>query len=211
MVTTPHPDDHLEQECPFPCELCPGPGNCEDCLHCLLWPKTVEEVPTPPWSPRARATPLRAKELALARLDLTVGRIVGLVLRRARGRAGLSQSAMALRIGWSSSSLDRAERDASKISLERTDDLLRHVGHRLIIVTDDPPEPPPDQRGELSDPHATEVLATAFGTDELLARDRRGRRFPPFARLTWEDPSERRLYERHGRPLPEWTWTRPQS
>lgn len=98
--------------------------------------------------------------------------------------------------------MSRAEHDASSMSLARVDGLLRRVGHRLAIVEDSDCQPTaaPD---ELPD--------ESWGTVDLIARDRRGRRFPPFAHLTWEDPVERDLHGRHGQPLPEWTWTRPGS
>lgn len=195
-------EDELPDECPFPCDLCPDPGDCEDCLDCLLWPEKVVDPPISPWAPRVRTSPVRTHELQDIRQRIDVGRRVGLVLRRVRRHGHLSQAALADRVGWPTSSLSRAEHDASSMSLGRIDTLLRQVGHRLAIVADGD-SPAASAAGELPD--------EAWGTAELLARDRRGRRFPPFAQLTWEDPLERDLHGRHGQPLPEWTWTWPGS
>lgn len=205
-------EDELPDECPFPCNLCPSPGDCEDCLDCLVWPETVPVHPMPPWTPRARSSPVRARELEEARRGLDVGRRIGLVLRRVRRRERLSQSALAAHVGWTPSSLNRAEQDASPMSLGRVDGLLRRVGHRLAIVevADRPPAAAATgPTAPVTDADVDEVPDEVWGAADLIARDRRGRRFPPFARLTWEDPMDRDLYRRHGKPLPEWTWWNP--
>lgn len=189
--------DELEDGCPLPCEECPEPGDCEDCLSCLYWPEPVPELVQRPWTPRAPTSPLRPAALEGAREELVIGRRVGLVLRRERGRSGRSQSAFARDVGWSRSAMNRAENDAGSIGVAKLDELLRRVGHRLAVVRADTEEA------------AGEDPRTAWGVEELVVRDRRGRRFPPFAVVTWEDPSDRVLYPRHGRPLPEWTWRRP--
>lgn len=195
-------EDDLPDECPFPCDLCPTPGDCEDCLDCLLWPETVSMRAMPPWTPRARSSPVRTRDLEEARRRLGVGHRVGLVLRRVRRRSRLSQAALAVQVGWTASSMNRAEQDASSMSLGRVEGLLRRVGHRLAIVEEsDQPAAAAAAPDELPD--------ETWGAADLIARDRRGRRFPPFARLTWEDPVDRDLYHRHGQPLPEWTWSVP--
>lgn len=199
-MTSDHPcQDELPDDCPFRCDLCPAPGDCEDCLDCLVWPETVPTHPMPPWTPRVRSSPVRARELEEARRRLDVGRRVGLVLRRVRRRERLTQTDLAEHVGWTTSSMNRAEQDASSMSLGRVDGLLRRVGHRLAVVEDS------DQSATAAD----ELPDEAWGTIDLIARDRRGRRFPPFARLTWEEPMARDLYRRHGQALPEWTWTSP--
>lgn len=192
-------DEASPDECPFPCDTCIDPGDCEDCLDCLVWPERVVDPPMPTWTPKARTSPVRTRELQDVRDRLDVGRRVGLALRRVRRKGGLSQTALAEQVGWPASSLSRAEHDASSIPLGKVDGLLRQVGHRLAVVEDD--DEPTAAPGELPD--------KVWGTADLLARDRRGRRFPPFARLTWEDPLDRDLYRRHTRQLPEWTWQLP--
>lgn len=193
--------DHPIDECPLRCDVCREPGDCEDCLDCLLWPDIAGDEPLPIREPKARSSPVRTRDLHDARQRLDVGRRVGLVLRRARRRGRLSQAALARQVGWSASSMNRAENDASSMTLGRIDGLLRQVGHRLAVVEDRPLPAPAcaSASGELPD--------EVWGTEELLARDRRGRRFPPFVRLTWEGPLDRAVVRRRGGPLPEWTST----
>ncbi|MBA4084363.1 MAG: hypothetical protein C0493_05385 [Kytococcus sp.] len=195
-------DDSGDQViCPVPCATCDelGPGGCEDCLDCLLWP----ELPPPrdrsyPDLP-GRTSPLRTQALQARRTALDIGARIGLVSRRHRRLERLSQRALADALGWSQPSLNRAERHGASLSVHKIESLLRHAGFRLAIVpvgTDTGP-------GHGEDPDET------WGTVELLARDARGRRLPPHGEVTWNSESDRGLVHGDVEPEPEWTWRRP--
>ena len=183
--------------CPFDCTICLAPGDCEDCLDCLEWGLPTPAPPPEPRLVRGWAAPLDHDALNAARTQLDIRRRVGLVLRRYRRRRGQSQAALARDLEVATSSLSRIEQDAGAASVARVDGILRAVGHRLAVV-EDSPEP---ADGELPD--------ESWGTVDLVARDRRGRRLPPFGRVTWQDPMDRRQYPRDGQPGPEWIWRRP--
>ena len=60
--------------CPMPCERCDalGPGGCEDCLDCLLWPEVPPGRSTggPPLP--GRTSPTKTAELRAARTRLAI-------------------------------------------------------------------------------------------------------------------------------------------
>ena len=120
--------------CPMDCRVCSDPGDCEDCLDCLLWPRVVEELRAVVRPPRGPSFLVRSTDLVEARERLDVGRRVGLVARRFRRGARLTQRQLAAVLGWSRASMGRLEHDATQIPLGKVEALLRHTGHRLVIV-----------------------------------------------------------------------------
>lgn len=184
--------DEMMIVCPMACEICQQPGDCEDCLDCLCWPRPYDDTPPHPPPARGPSQPAKAAEIARARRDLVAALRVGLVSRRYRRSHGLTQRDLAAELGWSRSVVGRIEADAAHTPFDRVDALLHHVGYRvaLIPITEEPVE----------DPDAT------WGASDLLARDGQGRRPPPGSQVTWNDESDRRLYtslcDR------EWTWSR---
>lgn len=167
--------------CPVPCERCDalGPGGCEDCLDCLLWPEVPPGRSTggPPLP--GRTSPTKTAELRAARARLDIGSRVGLVIRRHRREEHLSQRELAAELGSPQATLSRAEKDASALPVARVEALLRHLGHRLAIVP----------------------LAPADAT-ELIARDGAGRRPPPYGQVTRHSLLDRRMNGNEA----EWTW-----
>ncbi|WP_435198475.1 helix-turn-helix domain-containing protein [Janibacter sp. GS2] len=146
-------------------------------------------------------TPVRTPELSAVRARLDVGTRVGLVVRRFRRRRLLSQRSMADELGWHHSTLSRAEKDISTLTVRKVETLLRHTGHRLAIV--------PDTVGVAS--ALGEDPDEAWGAPDLLARDGQGRRLPPYGRVTWNSVIDRRLYARIVGHEAEWTWRRPRG
>lgn len=65
---------------------------------------------------------------------LPIGRAAGAHVRRYRRERALSQRALARDLGWTQSTLSRAETDASSMRLDRVETLLRRTGARLAIV-----------------------------------------------------------------------------
>lgn len=197
------PDHGDAVVCPVPCATCDelGPGGCEDCLDCLLWP----ELPPPrarglPPLP-GRTSPLRTEELSARRAALDIGARIGLVSRRHRGARALSQRALAEQLGWSQPSVNRAEHDGATLTVGRAEVFLRHLGFRLAVVRAD--HPTGDHHGLAEDPDTT------WGTSELVVRDAVGRRPPPYAIVTWQSDLDRRIDHRAGEDGPEWTWRHP--
>lgn len=190
----------VDDGCPMDCGTCQAPGDCEDCLDCLYWPEDPDDHSVPPGPPRGPSVPTLARELAQARAQLHLGRRVGLVLRRFRRMHALSQRGLARDVGWSRSSLARAEVDASAQTLRAVDELLRHTGHRLAIIADAGPE-----TGRVGIPDLGEDPDHAWGVTDLVARDARGRRLPPVDDVLYRSPSDRRVGGCHEEP---WIWRR---
>ncbi|GAA1233066.1 hypothetical protein GCM10009633_02570 [Janibacter melonis] len=166
-----HPGREPEQAldpCPFDCERCPAPGECDDCLDCLYGPGVVDEPrPLGPRVVRAGPqVPLRHDELLEARGNLSISDVVGLVLRDHRGAQGWSQRELAAEIGWSKSAVARVESDAGRMRLAAVVDVLLRCEHHLLVVP----------TGGTS--HAD---GARWGYVDLLALDVRGRRPPPSA------------------------------
>ena len=166
-----HPGREPEQAlepCPFDCELCPAPGECDDCLDCLYGPGVVDEPSA--LGPRVvRAgphLPLRHDELLEVRARLSTSDVVGLVLRDHRRAQGWSQRELADEIGWSKSAVARVEAGAGRMRLASVAEILQLCGHRLVVMP----------VGEVGGPEAAR-----WGFVDLLALDVRGRRPPPSA------------------------------
>lgn len=184
----------------MPCPYCAQPGDCEDCLPCLMWPDTLDDLePPPPRPPQGLTSSLPTGELTRARQLLDVGRRAGLVLRRHRRSHALTQRQLAAQLGWSAAMVSRAESDAGRLLLLKVEEALRHTGYRLAIV------PEGRSSGEALGEDPDEV----WGVIDLVARDGRGRRPPPFAQVTWENPQDRLQYGSRDRLLPQWRWSRP--
>lgn len=198
---TPTEDETAAIICPMPCAWCDelGPGGCEDCLDCLLWPEVVP-LRTPGFGPRVGPTaPTMTRQLQERREELDLGSRVGLVSRRFRRQAGLSQRGLADDLGWSQAGVNRAETDASRLPVHRLDRFLRHLGHRLAIVPVDAP----------AGTYLGEDPDEAWGAPDLLARDCGRRRLPPHGLTTWNDVIDRRLAASSRGHEAEWTWQRP--
>ncbi len=194
--------------CPMPCERCDvlGPGGCEDCLDCLLWPEVPPERSTgcPPLP--GRTSPTKTAELRAARAALEIGTRVGLVIRRHRREAHVSQRDLAAAVGWSQTALGRAEVDASALPVARVEALLRHLGHRLAVV----PLAPADATDPTDSPAALlhEDPDEAWGATDLIARDGAGRRPPPYSEVIWHSILDRRMSAGVLGHEAEWTWQR---
>lgn len=196
------PDSGEGVVCPMPCAVCDelGAGACEDCLDCLLWPEVVpprEATPIPDLP--GRTSPTKSEELRSRRTTLDIGARVGLVSRRFRRTRGLSQRALAQTVGWSQPSVNRAEGDASPLSVGRVEAFLGHLGFRLAIV--------PVDLGVAS--ALGEDPDEAWGAADLLVRDAAGRRPPAIAEVTWSSTIDRRLRAASVKHDNEWTWRRP--
>lgn len=174
--------------------MCSDPGDCEDCLDCLYWPNVVEEEPPSPPAPRGRSLPTKTAEMVAARRSLLTSKRVGLVSRRYRRLARLSQRALARELGWSRASVGRIEKDASAMTLEKVETLMQHTGYRLAIVADSSAA-----EGESSDDQWT--------AGDLIARDRAGRRPSPLGEARWHPAED--LREDSSLRGREWTWHRP--
>lgn len=185
-------EDEAAIVCPAPCDICEEPGDCEDCLDCLYWPRRYTDVPPRPVPARGRSAPTKQQELSSARHQLVAGLRVGLLSRRHRRLQGLTQRDLAEAMGWSRSVIGRLEADASGMPLARIEALLGALGYRVAFV--------PVAADTNEDPDKI------WGASDLLARDGQGRRPPPGSRVTWHDEDDRRLYTTlRGR---EWTWSR---
>lgn len=118
---------------------------------------------------------------------------VGLVIRAFRRARGLSQRAFAREVGVPQSTLARLEGSASRSSLQTVVDVLAGTGHALGIV---------DADGE---------VVVSFDGQDLVARDRAGRRFPAHREVVAVAPGSMRpmwwmLKEYFaGGDQPEWT------
>ena len=185
--------------CPMVCDTCQQPGDCEDCLDCLYWPKSPPDEPVRQPILRGRASPLQSTALARARADLQAGTRLGLLVRRFRAEHQLSQRALAQTVGVHHTTLCRAEADAGGLALDKVEQLLAHVGFRIAFVPLEVAVGTPAQ--EESD--------DIWGTTQLLARDARGRRLPPHGRPTWLPTDDVRLRFPHHPDKPRWTWQRP--
>lgn len=185
--------------CPMPCEHCEQPGDCEDCLDCLRWPRPVDDEPVRPPPEHWASLPLLTQELEAARAGLTPATRVGLVMRRCRKERRLSQRALAEGLGWSPSAVGRAEVDARRLTIESLEHVLAFTGHRLAIVPDT--AGPAEELGE--DPDST------WGVPEVVARDIAGRRLPPYGRALFRAEPDRIQDEGlvgHRQP---WVWQQP--
>ena len=191
--------------CPMPCERCDalGPGGCEDCLDCMLWPEVPEERSTggPPLP--GRTSPTKTAELRAARAALEIGTRVGLVIRRHRREAHLSQRELAAELGWPQATLSRAEKDASALPVARVEALLRRLGHRLAIV---PLAPAGTTGATVPAALLHEDPDEAWGATDLIARDGAGRRPPPYGQVTWHSILDRRMNAGVLGHEAEWTW-----
>lgn len=198
------PED-IPTACPMPCTYCTEPGSCEDCLDCLCWPDVVDDSagahPAARRLPSGPSVPTMGRQLALARAQLDLGARLGLVVRRYRRAHAMSQRELADHLGWHCSTLSRAERDASSLTVRKAQQILRHVGYRLAIV----PDTPAAGRSLGEDPD------TVWDVTDLVARDGGGRRLPPFGTATWNDEIDRRLYGPIRKHESEWTWHRPSA
>lgn len=196
--TLPAPDDIT---CPMECTLCCEPGDCEDCLDCLYWPDVVEEPPGVMWPREGPTSPLMGDELASARLALGqgVGRRIGLAVRRFRRSQRVTQRRLADELGWSRSAMGRLEADATGTPLGRVEEVLDLVGYRLALIPTD--NRPDADLGEESD--------ETWSVTDLLPKDGRGRRPPPFGLVRWHSPIDRRLDGPSRGHENAWTWHRP--
>lgn len=185
--------------CPMACEHCQVPGDCEDCLDCLRWPRTGPEPAPPRRSARGYSIPLKAQELEAARAKLTMATRLGLVTRRYRRERRLSQRALAAELGWSSSAVGRAEVDASKLTLEALEHVLAFTGHRLAFLPSS--VGPIESLGEDSD--------HTWGVPEVVARNAAGRRLPPYGRALFRTESERIQDEGLVGHREPWVWQQP--
>lgn len=185
-----------EITCPMECSVCQDPGDCEDCLDCLYWPRVVDDPPREPPPARGRSLPVKTAEMERARRRLVLCRRVGLLSRKYRRQRRLTQRELAVELGWSRASVGRMESNASLMGLAKVDSLLHHIGHRLALVEDAQDRTAP---GEVSD--------QLWAASDLLAEDKRGRRPPPSSVVTWNPEDDLRinssLRDR------EWTWRRP--
>ena len=184
--------------CPMPCETCQEPGDCEDCLDCLLWPASPDDDEGPPRAPRGYTVPLPTEAVDGARARVTTGTRVGLVLRRHRRERSISQRALADDLGWSRSMVGRAEVDASALSLATIERALARTGHRIAIVPDGPGSP-------------DEITDDRWGVPEMVARNGAGRRLPPYADAIYRTEAERIQDEGlvgHRQP---WAWQHPRA
>lgn len=221
MTSTRDPHEP-ETTCPMECTVCTAPGDCDDCLDCLYWPRLVDDDPAPAPPPRGYAHPSKATELEHARARLGLADLIGLLSRRHRRLHHLTQRDLAAEVGWSRASLGRLESDAGVQSIAKVDRLLRHIGYRLALLPTDPtrpgpwqpdPEPPDPVAPALLVPRppdlaAAEPSSTWWGAEDLLARDARHRRPPPDAQVTWHSANE--LREDSSLKGRAWTWRRPQ-
>lgn len=183
--------------CPFPCETCLEPGDCEDCLDCLFWPEAYVDPPARPQRHvrSDRVAPSFAASLATARDELGALDRIGLAVRSYRREHHLSQRALAARMCVSRSTISRLETDPSGVPLGRAEQLLGALGWRLEVRPD-------------GDDHEPDPLT--WGVDELVARDNAGRRFPPFGDLETLGPDEQVSPGGHWDRHQLWRWQRPQ-
>lgn len=201
-LLAPNPGDGFV--CPVPCERCDalGPGGCEDCLDCLLWPEVLPpHEATPARAPVGPTAPTRTADLRTRRAALDIGARVGLVSRRFRRDRQLSQRALAAALGWTQASINRAERDAAPLTVRRVESFLGHLGFRLAIVPGD------TEAASALGEHPDE----AWGAPDLVAHDAAGRRPPPYGQVTWNSIIDRRLYSRILGHEAEWTWQQPRA
>lgn len=201
--------------CPAPCSYCTAPGDCEDGVDCLYWPRTVEPPPVRTSPVRGWTTERPVAELEAARAELTPSTRVGLLMRRHRKQHRLSQRALADELGWSRSAVGRAETDASSLTLESLGVLLAHIGYRVALVPDDPPDPATSTvarptaaapaTGHLDD----EIRDDSFGVIDLLAHDARRRRLPPYGRARLRSAAECIAEEGVVGHTHPWLWQQP--
>ncbi|KRE37055.1 hypothetical protein ASG73_12175 [Janibacter sp. Soil728] len=190
------PAEQSSLTCPMDCAVCKEPGDCEDCLDCLYWPNVVEDDLWHPPAPRGRSLPTKTAQMEDARSRIVTSRRVGLVSRRFRRLARLSQRELAAELGWSHTSVGRMEKDAATMPLGKIEALLQRAGYRFAIVAKDAATP-------------TEASDDLWEAADLIARDQAGRRPSPLGSVTWHPPEDlRQDSSLRGR---EWTWQRPAS
>lgn len=193
-------DDEGDITCPMSCTWCAdqGDGACEDCLPCLFWPRPAPTEKAGPSSLPGRTSPVLSDVLARERAQITLGRRIGLVLRRHRRENRHSQRETAQEIGWSRSALARAEVDAAALPLHKVEALLALTGHRLAIVPETVETA--SALGEESD--------VAWGVPDLVARDAGRRRLPTTGAVRLRSSTERLVDGRGTGHEGPWVWTR---
>lgn len=153
--------------------------------------------------------PTFAADLASAHQLADVVVLVGLVFRRHRGSIGMSQRAYAQWRGWSKARQARFERHPGDQRLDEVVCALRGTGYRLVLIYAggemSPSTPGPlgdaetflegESHGErerfkgpreIADPGnvaAREVVPSDWSSDEFVARDEAGRKFPAHKRV----------------------------
>lgn len=188
--------------CPDNCAHCVRPGDCEDCLDCLMWPLPY---PSDPWVSEPKVTgwhgPSHAEALARRRAELDLPDRVGLAVRSYRRQRTISQRGLAEQLGLAHSVVGRLERRAGSMPLGRVSDLLERLGYALVVVRRVPSvdESPGDHP----------VSDSTWGAPDLLAADAAGRRPPAHSRARWREELERLTGSDGLEHDGAWTWSMP--
>ena len=127
--------------------------------------------------------------------QLPLAEHVALALRGLRRREGLSQRGLAQSLGWTQSRVSRLETRAGDMPLDTVQEAVEAAGLELVLMVAGRP-----------------VGRSDWEQTDLIARDRRGRRFPaqrpvyPCAEgpYWWWEQEFLRLSRRLG-PQPHWT------